>query len=176
MDERMARNYPHPSGHRLRYHLASGFVSPGDTVLDAACGVGYGSEILVKDNSFPVTYVGVDYFESPEFKEFSDRQRSFKIANLNTFIPDFPFDICIGFETIEHIKDYKHYISMAKNARKWMLFSVPVVPTKHVNEFHLHDFTPGQLPGYVIDQDWALYQTLGQPSEVSEIYVFKRIK
>jgi hypothetical protein len=31
------------AGHEARYALAAGFLRPGDVVVDAACGIGYGA-------------------------------------------------------------------------------------------------------------------------------------
>jgi predicted RNA methylase len=46
------------AGHEARYALAAGFVRPGDVVVDAACGIGYGALLL--DAHGDVTYYGVD--------------------------------------------------------------------------------------------------------------------
>jgi cyclopropane fatty-acyl-phospholipid synthase-like methyltransferase len=175
--ERMPKNYHAPEGHLFRYHLASGFVSPGDTVFDAACGVGYGSAVLIKGPALTAgsRYIGVDVFKSPELDEFANESVRFVIADLSDYHPDFEFDVFVGFETVEHLTDYAAYLDMAKKSRKWMLLSVPVIPTKHQNIYHKHDFVRGELPAKIVDRNWRLFQTLDQPSEVSEIYVFKRV-
>jgi ubiquinone/menaquinone biosynthesis C-methylase UbiE len=46
------------AGHEARYALAAGLLRPGDVVVDAACGIGYGALIL--DAHDDVTYYGVD--------------------------------------------------------------------------------------------------------------------
>jgi trans-aconitate methyltransferase len=152
----------------IRYRLAAGFTEPGDTVLDAACGVGYGAEVFQR---FPVHYIGVD--KEPISQSVKDCQ--FIQADLTEWEPDFEFDIGVSFETIEHLSLYEHLLSVLKQAKRWMIVSVPVVPTKHVNPFHLHDFQPQELPNLVADDKWEYYQYLGQPTEFSEIYVFRRV-
>jgi hypothetical protein len=66
-------------------------------------------------------------------------------------------------------------IALAKRARRWVLLSTPVVPTKHINIYHLHDFESGDLARFMEDEQWQHFQTVQQPSEVSEISVFERI-
>jgi len=154
-------------GHDFRYHLAAGFCLPGDIVLDAACGTGYGSEIV--NSRRDLTYVGVDKLDDFE----SDGDATFISADLRTWTPSFEFDVAISFETIEHLTDYHHFIDVLKRARRWVLASVPVIPTTHINEFHAQDFAPSQLAS-VLGDEWWLFQMLSQPTEFSEIYVWKR--
>jgi cyclopropane fatty-acyl-phospholipid synthase-like methyltransferase len=65
--ERITPGMANTEGHRLRYHLAAGFLERSDVVLDAACGIGYGSDILTARGG--VTYIGIDksteYCEGP---------------------------------------------------------------------------------------------------------------
>jgi len=174
MIERIGRNTPGTEGHLARYYLASGFMEAGDVALDAACGIGYGSKIMSKFAG--TSYVGVDRHASPDFADFVQPWVRFEVADLLRFNPDFDFDVFVGFETIEHLPEIGHYLDLARGARKWAIMSAPVVPTKHFNEHHLRDFAPGEVPRIFLEghPEWGLFQTLGQPSEVSEIYVFRR--
>lgn len=158
-------------GHEVRYRMAAGFVSPGDTVLDAACGIGYGSEIL--SNLQQITYVGVDNYLDDVYLEDTST-RKFLREDLLVWEPDFEYDVFVGFETIEHLPSYAHYISLAKQARNWILVSTPNIPTVHMNPHHLHDFEPGDLRKLFEDSRWDHYQTFQQPSEVSEVSIFRR--
>jgi len=162
-------------GHEFRYHLAAGFLTMDtDMVLDAACGTGYGMEWLFRDND----YRGVDRDLSALELGAEDRycRGKFIEADLDVWVPDFEFDVFVSFETLEHVKDPAHLLYVGAQARQWMILSVPVVPTKHVNEFHLHDFYPGWLEANVKSEAWEHYQTVVQPSEVSEIAVFRRVE
>lgn len=145
-------------GHRFRYRLAAGFAE--GTVLDAACGTGYGAEILGD-----VEYIGVDNDPSLE---------PTIAADLETWEPDFDFDVFVGFETIEHLSDYGPYVQAAKRARRWIVLSTPVVPTTHLNPFHRHNFAPGELASLICDEHWSYYQGILQPSELAEVCVFER--
>ena len=155
-------------GHVVRYMMANGFLLPGDKVIDAACGTGYSQELLYNSGE----WVGVD---KGNFLQFPLLENSSLIeADLNTWKPDFSFDVFISFETIEHIEDYSTLIESGKLANRLMITSVPVIKSTHFNEFHLHDFKPGELVGIIEDSEWQHYQTLYQPSDYVEFYVFKR--
>jgi trans-aconitate methyltransferase len=159
-------------GHEFRYHMAAGFLELGDVVVDAACGIGYGADILCDRGG--IKYIGVDKNANAAIPSNQPEDRRFIWADLLRWSPTDSYDVWVGFETIEHLTDYSYYISLAKRARKWILLSVPVIPTKHMNPYHLHDFESGELVHLIEDDNWFLYQALGQPSEFSEIYVFKR--
>lgn len=163
-------NSPAGYGHLFRYHLAMGFTSPDDVVLDAACGIGYASMILPSD----VQYVGVDIFQNHEQPELIAPHQIIK-ADLNEWQVFFDVDVAISFETIEHVANYQNLLDQLKQANKWIIASVPVVDTTSFNEFHLHDFKPGDLVDLIQDDRWQHFQTVQQPSELSEISVFKNV-
>lgn len=174
MGERMSKEEMTGSsvhGHQTRYRLAAGHLLWGDRVLDAACGTGYGSEILLSRGG--VLYYGVDY-KLKELIVDENPNRTFIESDLQKFTPTFDYEVFVGFETIEHLEDYSHYLNVAKMARRTMLFSVPVIPTVGINPWHLHDFEPGELVSIIEDDRWQCIQTLDQPSEFSEIYIFAR--
>lgn len=167
--DRMRSDHPAPEGHRWRYHLAAGFLEPGDTIIDAACGIGYGAEIIQTRSS--ADYIGVDRDVS-ETTPLPGCQ--FIEADLRTWTSPVGFDVFAGFETLEHLTDYRHYVAHAKQARRWILVSVPVVPTTHLNPHHCHNFAPGAVAALFIDDRWRLWQSVLQPAELSEVYVFGR--
>jgi Methyltransferase domain len=163
---------PQRDGHEFRYHLAAGLLRPGDIVLDAACGTGYGAPILAPHGS-QVGYRGVDLVD-PAMLHTCRLHHSVIVADLTKWEPRFTFEVAVGFETIEHLPDYRHYVSILKRAHRWIVLSAPVVPTVGINPYHCHDFVPGDLALIIEDDDWRLFQTVQQPSEVSEISVFRR--
>ena len=160
---------PERYGHEARYLIAHGLTIPGDTVLDAACGTGYGATILAPHGS-GVHYFGIDI--KPVSAHTCPTHR-FVNVDLQEQMTPIPFDVAVSFETIEHLPDYLPLIATLKSARRWIIASVPIVPTVGVNPFHRHDFVPGQLAELFVDDEWELFQTVQQPSEVSEIGVFR---
>ena len=155
---------PDTYGHEFRYHLAKGFLRWSDVVLDAACGIGYGCDIM-----HPYVYVGVDRERPTKCPD-----GAYIVADLQTWVPLRAFDMAVGFETIEHLADFSHYVEVLKQARRWILVSAPVIPTVGTNPYHLHDFASGDLARIFEDEDWETYQVVQQPSEYSEIVVLKR--
>ena len=152
-------------GHYFRYHLVAGYLLPFERVLDAACGIGYGQKILYQRG--PISYFGVDRFINSEAPNMI-------CADLTEWQPDFEFDVFVGFETIEHLSEYENYLDIARQAQRMIFLSAPVVPTRHVNRHHLHDFREGDLNDLIRDENWELIQSVLQPSELSEIAIFRR--
>ena len=153
-------------GHVYRYELAAGLMNPGETVLDVACGVGYGAEVISKQVT--VDYVGVDKI-SPE-PQFQSYGRFLSGVDLMTWTPEEPFDVAVCFETLEHLQDPLHLVSVVKQAQRLIVLSVPTRPTKHFNPFHLQDFTVDDILNMF--GDCSLIHMEDQPEELSHIFMF----
>ena len=153
-------------GHVERYELAAALTFDGEVVLDAACGIGYGARVLTEMGR-AVTYHGADLpgVPSPAFAN----DGTFHGVNLDTWEPDFDFDVALCFETLEHLANPDRWAAICKRARRLVIVSVPTVPTKHANPYHLHDFTVEQVlellaPATVVD-------VIAQPHELSHVFV-----
>lgn len=97
--------------HIARYALAAEHVRPGDTVLDAACGMGYGAALLAR-GSEAARVIGVDNSEAAigyARAAFSDRgvPTEFHMADATRlgFLADESVDLVACFETLEHVPD-----------------------------------------------------------------------
>jgi len=139
--------------HCIRYHKAAEFIRPGDTVLDVACGLGYGSHILytasqarlllgVDLSDFGVAYANAHYgcSDAVEFKVGD--------AQALDFIPDHSIDFIAAFETIEHVPDPVAYLRELKRVLKpsgRVMLCAPNDWTdetgKDPNPHHLHVYT-----------------------------------
>jgi len=113
--ERWVKGFLHPKyehEHLLRYKYASRFVKD-KTVLDIACGTGYGSFMLAEEGEAREV-VGVD-LDSEAIRYASLRYSHPHVnryhGNARTFKGDKLYDIIISFETIEHIEDYKGFLN-----------------------------------------------------------------
>lgn len=89
--------------HRHRYEAAANFVV-GKRVLDAACGSGYGSEILATNAK---SVVGIDYSsEVIAYCKSSSKAPNLDFLQMSVITLDFPdnsFDVVVSFETYEHL-------------------------------------------------------------------------
>ncbi|MBA3013539.1 MAG: methyltransferase domain-containing protein [Desulfobulbaceae bacterium] len=96
--------------HLERYTFASGFVR-GKMVLDIACGVGYGSEIMARSGASYV--LGCDIMqENIVFAQnnYNNPNLKFKQKDATKSINEGQFDIVVSFETIEHVENYSGVI------------------------------------------------------------------
>ena len=124
-------NAPHIS----RYFLASGFVMPDETVLDAACCTGYGSHIIgLKARHV----IGIDT-DQGAINEANVRwpayNTEYRCANLDEIEwPD--ADVIISLETFEHVNDLEHCVKQAqKHSKRLIIVTVPLGGTSW-------DYTP----------------------------------
>jgi len=134
-------NWKAQRGHVERYDWAAMMLRPGDVVLDVACGVGYGAEVI-HTWGVPVEYHGFDRPGVPHrrFEKFG----TFHACDLDTWLPPPPksADVTLCFETLEHVADpLRLAMLLMATTDRLLIASVPTVPTRHMNEHHLHDFT-----------------------------------
>ncbi|HXF44975.1 MAG TPA: class I SAM-dependent methyltransferase [Burkholderiaceae bacterium] len=107
---------PRADAHLVRYALAAQWVRPGDTVLDCACGLGYGTALLAAQ-SRGKRFIGVDVdAESVAYAaaHFGHRYGAeFHVADGThlEFLPAASVDFIVSFETIEHVPDYERLLA-----------------------------------------------------------------
>lgn len=113
---------PRADAHLVRYALAAEWVRPSDTVLDCACGLGYGTAVLAT-RSAGMFFVGVDI--DPESiayarDNFHGDQVEFKVASGDRleFLKDNSIDMVVSFETLEHLEDYDSFLAEAARVLK----------------------------------------------------------
>jgi cyclopropane fatty-acyl-phospholipid synthase-like methyltransferase len=168
MPERIAEeSWRFEKGHVDRYTWASGLIWVGETVLDIACGIGYGAELLAPTRC---QYYGVDKpgVPSPTFNPYG----TFIERDIDHWRPSFSYDVAISFETLEHVGNLRHLVSIVSQAKRLLLVSVPTVPTVHMNEFHVRDFTQEDIPA--LFPEWKVRQVWEQPADLSHVWAFER--
>lgn len=132
--------------HLYRYYCARGYMGPEDVVVDAACGVGYGTRLFAEVAS---KAIGIDRDETAiqtAMKNNQVKNNYFIQVNLDQE-PSLPeCDVFVTIETLEHLRYPESFAGKVKAAaRKWIFVSTPIVPTKHEDPTHLHDFTEPQV-------------------------------
>lgn len=169
----MTREYGVRSdGHIIRYVLATEFVQSGDTVLDCACGYGYGTYILSQLTNSKICF-GVDITdEAIDYanESFCSNNLQFKKGDaqqLNSFINN-SIDFITSFETLEHIPDPEKFLMEAHRILKPGGRIIVSVPYKWLNEkgedpspYHLHTYDWEKLKeqigkNFYIEKAWEL--------------------
>jgi ubiquinone/menaquinone biosynthesis C-methylase UbiE len=136
------------SEHLHRYALASEY-SKNKTVLDVACGEGYGTKLISK-NAHTIWGLDIDN------ESINNAKNKYQASNLNFELGDIDkmpfedkkFDLVICFETIEHVKDYNASLIEIKRILKDDGMLIMSTPNKLVysdnrnfkNKFHTHEF------------------------------------
>ena len=136
--------------HVARYRFAAQYVA-SKTVLDLACGSGYGSVELLKGGA--VRVVGVDC--SPEaidhaVRNFSVESIQYVLGDaLNYGLSGGTFDCIVSLETIEHLRDSEIFLRESTCVLRpdgMMILSTPnkAISSPHsnapVNPYHVIEF------------------------------------
>jgi 2-polyprenyl-3-methyl-5-hydroxy-6-metoxy-1,4-benzoquinol methylase len=138
--------------HQLRYRFALEHVR-GKRVLDAGCGVGWGSKLLIEAGAAKV--VGVDISE----EAIEDCRRrvpdvEFRLGDLMELpVDDDAFDVVVCFEALEHTSDTSRTLDELARvlAPGGLLFVSSPNPRVYPagNPFHLHEMPPEELQAAV---------------------------
>lgn len=168
--ENLPPDEPIVRSHKSRYYLARGFINKDQIVVDAACGCGYGSEILSKNAK---RVIGLDYDSESIIHAKKNHKRfnnSFALTDLSKSQILLNFDVAVSIETIEHIDNFRNHLNNLKKAKKIIICSVPIIPTVGINLHHKHDFKENTLINEISDEKWQLYQFVKQ--DIYGIYIF----
>lgn len=136
--------------HYQRYQFARQFVK-GKTVLDAACGEGYGSSLLA-GTAANVTGLDIDK-ETVERanRKYGNEKLSYQSGSIEKLpFENQSFDVIVSFETIEHVSEaiQKKFLSEISRVLKNDGILIMSTPNKAVytdlvegdNPFHIKEF------------------------------------
>ena len=130
--------------HKARYEFAKKFVE-GHSVLDAACGEGYGKEIMKASS-----YLGFDV-DAKTIREadtkYGNNKAHFILTDLEQgfFIPEETIvrpEFIVSFETIEHLEDPTKFLEDVAYHTDTFIFSIPV---SMPSEFHKQVYTQAEI-------------------------------
>lgn len=145
--------------HMARYQLASNYIRDGDTVLDAACGMGYGSWLLGRaSNAGKVIGADLDQdailYATANFAPPLGDRLAFQQTDAQdlSFLADNSIDVLVSFETLEHVPAPTRIISEARRVLRpggRLIVSVPNLwvdaSGRDPNPFHLHVYDWSRL-------------------------------
>jgi 2-polyprenyl-3-methyl-5-hydroxy-6-metoxy-1,4-benzoquinol methylase len=129
---------PRADAHLVRYALAADWVRPSDTVLDCACGLGYGTALLAARSS-GLSFIGVDIdpasitYARDNFSGYQVEYRAAAADSLH-FLQDHSVDTVVSFETLEHLEDYAAFLAEAVRVLKPDGRIIVSVPNQWVDE------------------------------------------
>lgn len=146
--------------HLGRYRWAAQMIK-GNVVANAACSTNYGYEILYQPGRLVV-----GYDRSDDALGIATRKSRPRFIKLD--IQEEPFDgyttlVCL--ETFEHLPRPWDFLKNLSLTVKELVMSVPIIPTKHFNEFHLHDFTADEVRDGLKNLGWNIQAEAFQDEE-----------
>jgi SAM-dependent methyltransferase len=138
--------------HVIRYALAARMCA-GQEVLDAGCGVGWGTRLLLDSGAAGVSSIDIDLeaVEDARRRAPEAEIRQGDLAELPW--PDQTFDLVVCFEALEHVHQQDQVLDeLARVLRPAGILMVSS-PNPRVypagNPFHVHELTPEELQAAV---------------------------
>jgi SAM-dependent methyltransferase len=169
--------------HRSRYRFAiqgacaRAFSLVGLTVLDVACGAGFGLQMLREAGACPI---GVDYAAGALGEVHRTQPAARVLRGDATRLPlkTASIDMVVSFETIEHVPDASALVSEIRRVLKpggRLVLSTPNrafgPPERHTgNPFHVREFTADELRD-VLRQSFEDVHLYGQRPSAAYRYV-----
>lgn len=151
--------------HVGRYKFVCQFINRNDVVFDCACGVGYGSFIMVEEvNLSKIIAVDKDR-RAIEFakKHYGSKKITYITKDLFRLnFPDNCFDCIVSFETLEHVNGIAlvnfFYRKLKEDAL--LIISTPNQDAQPFNRkdynFHLRHYAPSEFSGLLTSSGFEI--------------------
>lgn len=135
--------------HLARYSWVSAFVE-GQRVLDAGCGVGYGSRLLLRGGAMSVTGVDIAQQAIDAASVPPQQGLSFLVGDMSELpLADASVEVAVCFEAIEHVHDQDRALDELRRVLTpdgWLAISSPNREIyEKGNPYHTHEYTPEEL-------------------------------
>jgi len=130
--------------HLRRYELALKHINHGDVILDAGCGIGYGSQMMIDEKRCRV--IGVDLSETAIARARKIKRENFLPVkeDLSNFKGG-SYDLIVSFEAIEHIKEdlqlFSNLWAMLKPGGKFIYSTPSDMYPVAVNPYHFKHYS-----------------------------------
>lgn len=157
--------------HIDRYRFALNYINSGSVCLDAACGSGYGTEILAEKAKL---VIGIDYSKHAleyAIVHYSKDNIRFFLGDLNKSLefPDAYFDVIVCFQTIEHVRQQEFLLQEFQRILRdggTLIISVPNLDVSEKakvpqNIFHIREWR-GREFIEIINKYFKLENIFGQ--------------
>ena len=168
---KMAYDVRELQAHVARYLWALEFCA-GRSVLDAACGSGYGSEILSWgadhvhgiDIDMPTVVYAWEHYKTP--KNGFQQMSVYDIRQINAI-----FEVVVSFETIEHLQDPSRFIDAVWEEMLPGGLFICSAPENSGSKHHVRDYGKSELKALLsqyFDPQLMRYFSQGPRMEIKE--------
>ena len=157
--------------HIHRYNEALRFIDPNDTVLDIACGTGFGTDIIAAKTSGKVIGGDIAAEAIEECRGMWNKHNlEFKVLDGTRLdFPDQYFNKIVSFETLEHTGQYREMIAEFARVLKPGGQLILSTPNRNVsspdgviiNPYHIQEFTYEELK-QILETSFPRVQLTGQ--------------
>lgn len=169
--------------HVARYEFAAKILQKESFVIDFACGVGYGANIMATaghkviavDKDAEALAYGNEHWKHERVQFAQGDAETLTGGSIGEF------DAAVCFETVEHVLDPKPLLNSLRASAKVLLVSVPnenVMPwqidARHTTAFHYRHYTPAQFEELLNSTGWKVvewYHQKGPESEVEKCHL-----
>jgi len=159
--------------HVQRYVFAGGYVK-GMSVLDIACGAGYGSSLLFEAGAADVT--GVDISEEAiqfALGHYGKDRIKFIARNAENFKNGMYYDVIVSFETLEHLEKRQQFLKNLRSMIKdhgVLIISTPnktitspmKTPSEIRNTYHKYEYIEKEFVSALQNAGFTTIQKFGQ--------------
>ena len=159
-----------------RYFFASNYIE-NKIVLDIACGIGYGCNIMKNKHTSAFVIGGDNYFNGLKYGK-NVFQKEIKFCQLDvTKLPfkDSTFDVVVSMETIEHLLDTTGFLREVYRVLQDGGLFICSTPNKHFTErigatgdnpFHVKEYYHDELLN-ILSSFFKEIKSYGQASTLS---------
>ena len=137
--------------HTARYEFAASRLPDGSRVIDAACGVGYGSLILAREELHVAAFDCDEEALAYAREHYADERIAYATQDLAACASFEQCDAAVCFETIEHIEDPRPLLRSLR-AAPLLIASVPnedAMPWRRADgsttQYHFRHYTKAQF-------------------------------
>lgn len=163
--------------HTMRYQFASRFVS-NKTVIDLACGTGYGCHILQQAGAVTVTGIDISA-EAIDYAKAHYAASNIKYLQSDvtkTNLTPHSADVVTSFETVEHLQNDQQFIREVRRLLKpngIFIISTPNIEfSTGTNPYHVREYTYTECKALL--KDFSSIQSFGQRKVVRSLFNFMK--